>query len=182
MKHLAIDVETLSLQENAHILSIGAVFFCPETKKLGDTFYVGVNINEEQKGAHISSATVGWWLDQISNNPQSKIEGRASLEGALLELTTWIKGRIGFEMPLIYQQGSKDSDWLHSAAERHGIKLPWCYQNVYCARSLWRHAQICPDHKDYEGIAHNALDDAKFVAYRMLELPVLSQNGTPFTK
>ena len=32
MNHLAIDLETLSLEPNAHILSIGAVFFDPATR------------------------------------------------------------------------------------------------------------------------------------------------------
>ena len=40
MNHLAIDLETLSLEPNAHILSIGAVFFDPATGAMGDMFFV----------------------------------------------------------------------------------------------------------------------------------------------
>ena len=57
MNHLAIDLETLSLEPNAHILSIGAVFFDPATGEMGDSFYVEIDPQHEQPGAHVSAST-----------------------------------------------------------------------------------------------------------------------------
>lgn len=175
MNHLAIDLETLSLKPNAHILSIGAVFFCPRTKRLGPDFHIVMDPGAEQVGAHISASTVNWWFNQIvcngetafSKNPHANMD----LASALQLLVDWVKAnRCGNEELSVYQQGSLDSVWLESAGDRTGIKMPWKYNRVYCARTLWDHTGMS---WRKEGVEHNALQDAMDVAFRMMELPNL---------
>ena len=172
MNHLAIDVETLSLRENAHILSIGAAFFCPRSKKIGHSFHVVVDMGVEQKGAHISASTVAWWFGQNVARDGLLIGEQLELGEALRFFCAWIDRHVTPNTDLkIYQQGSLDSLWLNNAGARNGVKMPWMYQNVFCARTLWAHAGDTPvGFVDYDGVEHNALDDAFFVANRMLEV------------
>ena len=43
MEHCMVDLETLGKRAGCPILSIGAVFFDPVEKQLGEEFYVVVN-------------------------------------------------------------------------------------------------------------------------------------------
>lgn len=178
MKHLAIDLETLSLKPNAHILSIGAVFFCPRTKRLGPQFHIVIDPEVEQVGAHISASTVTWWFNQIVFSGETVFSQGShqlmDLASALQQLVDWVNAnRTGNDELSIYQQGSLDSIWLESAGDRTGIKMPWRYNRVYCSRTLWDHSE--PTEMPYrnEGVEHNALQDAMDVAFRMMELPNL---------
>ena len=44
MKHIMLDLETMSTASNAAIVAIGAVEFEPETGKLGREFYCNVSL------------------------------------------------------------------------------------------------------------------------------------------
>ena len=178
MNHLAIDLETLSLKPNAHILSIGAVFFCPKTKRLGPKFHILIDPEAEQVGAHISASTVNWWFNQIVFSGETAFiegaHGNMELASALQLLVDWVNGiRAGNEELSVYQQGSLDSVWLESAGDRTGIKMPWKYNRVYCARTLWDHSEPTAIPYRNEGVEHNALSDAMDVAFRMMEVPNL---------
>ena len=178
MNHLAIDLETLSLKPNAHILSIGAVFFCPRTKRLGPMFHIVIDPEAEQVGAHISASTVAWWLNQVVLSGETAFSqgshGSTDLASALQQLVYWVNDiRCGNEELSVYQQGSLDSVWLESAGDRTGIKMPWRYNRVYCARTLWDHSETTGVPYRNEGGDHNALEDAMDVAFRMMELPNL---------
>lgn len=175
MHHLAIDLETLSLKPNAHILSIGAVFFCPRTKQLGPKLHLVIDPEAEQVGAHISASTVTWWFNQIvssrgtafSQGPHQLMD----LASALQQLGYWVDANhSGNEELSVYQQGSMDSIWLESAGDRTGIKMPWKYNRVYCARTLWHHSEPTEMPWHNEGTEHNAMQDAMDVAIRMMEL------------
>ena len=178
MHHLAIDLETLSLKPNAHILSIGAVFFCPRTKRLGSQFHIVINPEAEQVGAHISASTVNWWFNQIVFSRELAFnqcpQEYRDLTSAIQLLVDWVHAnRSGNEELSVYQQGSLDSVWLESAGDRTGVKMPWRYNRVYCARTLWDHTEPTASPYRNEGVEHNALQDAMDVAFRMMELPNL---------
>ena len=70
----------------------------------------------------------------------------------------------------VYQQGDRDAMWLVNAAREQRLVMPWSYRDVFCARTLWKHSVAGADFVEYAGVAHNALDDARFVATRMLEV------------
>lgn len=165
MNHLALDLETLSLKENAHILSIGGVFFDPTKGEMGNTFYVELDLTLEQKGADISDSTLAWWESQ----PDGLLpDGNETLHSALTQLVEFINSADGDIR--IYQQGDKDCLWLNDALTRNDIRVPWNYRNVFCARTLWSHVDSPENFVDYNGTVHNALDDAKFVAHRMMNI------------
>ncbi|MBK0004878.1 3'-5' exonuclease, partial [Erwinia sp. S38] len=47
MNHLMIDLETMGNKPNAAIVSIGAVFFEPDSGEIGNTFYSNVQLESE---------------------------------------------------------------------------------------------------------------------------------------
>ena len=63
--HLMIDVETLSLKENAAILSIGACTFDLESRTIGKDFHMRCNpFTEGSMIFDISYGTLQWWFHQ----------------------------------------------------------------------------------------------------------------------
>ena len=179
MRHLAIDLETLSLRENAHILTIGAAFFDPEqgSGAAMPSFHVEVARGVEQYGAHVDAGTAVWWMGQVSARGMARFgfgsERTVPLADALREFVAFIDDNVEPNADLlVYQQGSKDADWLVNAGKREGVQLPWRYQNVFCGRTLWAHSPLaeCGQLVPVTGTSHNALDDAIWLANRMINV------------
>ena len=169
MNHLAIDLETLSLEPNAHILSIGAVFFDPATGEMGDSFYVEIDPKHDQPNAHVSASTAAWWASQPAGVFPSG--GEVMIGDALRQFIAFIDRNVTPNERLrVYQQGDRDAMWLVNAAREQRLVMPWSYRDVFCARTLWKHSVVGADFVEFTGVGHNALDDARFVATRMLEV------------
>ena len=174
---LAIDLETLSLKENAHILSIGAVLFNVSSGVMVDEFHMPIDIEQDQNGADVSKSTLKWWISEIEKGTPFP-HGDGSPDYVLSMFESWVDGcRDQYNIPSkslrVYQQGDRDSMWINSAWERiFGEKWThWYYWNVFCSRTLVTHfgiENLPPELKSLEvGKAHDALEDAKFVAKRI---------------
>lgn len=169
MNNLAIDCETLSLEPNAHILSIGAQFFDPVTGAMGTSFYVEIDAKYAQPNADVSASTAAWWANQPTGvMPQ----GSVMIGDAIRQFVAFIDENVLPHHGLnVYQQGDRDALWLSHAGNQQGVAMPWVYHSVYCARTLARHFRNwAVDYVDLQGVPHNALDDARFVAHRMCEV------------
>ena len=175
-KHISIDFETLSLKENAVLLSLGACVFDPATGEIGQTFYSAID-PRTQPGRDISASTVIWWLGQ-EQAARDKIldsvnaadvladggeEDEALYETAALPINHvamafngWIES-LGGEVEC-WSNGAVDHAWLNSMFEYSGFKNPIQFWHQRDYRTL---KAMYPDTKanDY-GTAHNALDDA----------------------
>lgn len=67
MNNLMIDLESMGKKPNAPIVSIGAVFFDPQSGELGQEFYTAVNLESAmEQGAVPDGDTILWWLRQSS--------------------------------------------------------------------------------------------------------------------
>ena len=65
MNNLMIDLETMGKNKDAPIVSIGAVFFTPETGDIGQEFYAVVSLESAmEQGATPDGDTILWWLKQ----------------------------------------------------------------------------------------------------------------------
>ena len=91
--HIVPDIETLSLQNTAAIVSIGAVAIDPFGSVIGQ-FYINIDPEsyDTHPNFHIDDATVAWW-----NNPE-RAEAKKTLsydmyfiEHALITFNNWIK-------------------------------------------------------------------------------------------
>lgn len=65
MTDLMIDFETLGQDPSTCVISLGAVFFDPDTGQKGPTFYMAFEIDEQiKKGRTITGDTLKWWMNQ----------------------------------------------------------------------------------------------------------------------
>ena len=92
MNNLMIDLETMGKNKDAPIVSIGAVFFTPETGDIGQEFYTVVSLESAmEQGATPDGDTILWWLKQ---SPEARaaicIDDTLSISDALSELSHFI--------------------------------------------------------------------------------------------
>lgn len=155
-----IDIETLSLDTDAVILSIGAVAF--DRNIIGDTFERSINISSNlDHDRSIEGDTLEWWLQQDTEATDVLVGGK-DLEPALVEFVTWYD-EIGFD-EVWANSPSFDCTKLEHAFDSLGLETPWTYDEKRDYRTLRNlPLDVDPD-VDFDGTEHNALDDALYQA------------------
>jgi len=158
-----LDLETVDTAPTSAIVSIGAVYFCPETKKLGREFYQPVNVNSCYKlGLTKSEKTLDWWQTQSVEARRVFIDNdRVNLGYALNEFSVFTdKGCY------VWGNGAAfDNAILANAYNVLGLATPWKFYNDRCYRTI---RTLLPESMDRIGIHHNALDDAKTQATHLM--------------
>ncbi len=82
MNHLMVDLETMGNGPYAPVISIGAVFFDPNTGETGEEFSVNISLESSMRyRARPDASTILWWLEQSE-------EARKSLTSNTQELST----------------------------------------------------------------------------------------------
>ena len=149
-----VELETVSLENNAAILSIGAVVF--DERGVRDTFYSKVDLNScVALGLHVSDSTMEWWSKQDQIARQEAFSGKETIQFALQEFTEWL----GDTEVVIYGNGATaDNIWLANAYVAANQPVPWKYYNSLCYRTLVK--LLPPNIWHAPGIAHHALEDA----------------------
>ena len=172
--HVMIDLETLSLADNALILSLGAVKFDPNAKPIGDkhelidAFYVAIDPTScQQFGLHIDAGTVMWWLQQ------DRADARAALLGTRMhDLPTALEA-FGMwygpdSLPTWGNGAAYDNVVLKNAFKAINQPRPWHYRDDRCYRTVRALAPGVP--MTDVGTAHVALDDATAQAYHLQDI------------
>lgn len=92
MNNLMIDLESMGKKPNAPIVSIGAVFFDPQSGELGQEFYTAVNLESAmEQGAVPDGDTILWWLRQSSEARSAIcVDDAMPISSALSELSHFI--------------------------------------------------------------------------------------------
>lgn len=92
MNNLMIDLESMGKKPNAPIVSIGAVFFDPQSGELGQEFYTAVNLESAmEQGAVPDGDTILWWLRQSSEARSAIcVDDAMPISSALSELSYFI--------------------------------------------------------------------------------------------
>jgi hypothetical protein len=168
MTDIMVDLETLSVRNNAIILTIGAIKFdrnkilpksisdIPEEKM----FYKRIKISSCEKiGLHRDSETENWWKKQ---HPDAYKEAfgfetdRIDIKNALKDFSKWF----GFST-YIWGNGSIfDITILSEAYLRCNLPVPWKFYNVRDLRTI---LDVCDiRHEDNNTNKHNALYDCFF--------------------
>ncbi|AQN32313.1 exodeoxyribonuclease VIII [Pseudoalteromonas phage PHS21] len=164
-----IDIETLSTEQDAAIISIAAVYFNPETGAIGDDFYTNVNLQSNiNAGRNISASTLLWWMQQ----EKSAQEQVFSLNHTAPKLSDSLKLFIEFfknDSLKVWGNGATfDMTILESAFKRCKLTTPWKFWNIRDVRTAVEMGQLLDFNpkKDmpFTGIRHNALDDSKHQA------------------
>ena len=96
MIHAMIDLETLSTNPNAVILTIGAVKFDPYTQmKPYDDLYFRVDVDSQtQMGRHVMQDTLDWWGQQPKEISEEALsdQDRIGLQDMVKAINKWCVG------------------------------------------------------------------------------------------
>ena len=182
VKDLMIDFETLGLDDNCVVLSIGAVAFDRDSFDLGEPFYATfVPFLDEQVGAGrtINPNTVMWWLQQ-SDEARQGLQDASGVDmfrdiGSLLSEfhRLFIDGT-----PVPAQRiWAKDPDFDVAILKSLWRSFPPIYNHPFPFKhNAGRSVRTIEDigagvsRAPFEGTPHNALDDAIAQAKRVQEV------------
>ncbi|EMX25701.1 exonuclease family protein [Escherichia coli MP021566.1] len=165
--HLMIDLETMGKNPDAPIISIGAIFFDPQTGDMGPEFSKTVDL--ETAGGVIDRDTIKWWLKQSREAQSAIMTDEIPLDDALLQLREFIDENSGEFFVQVWGNGANfDNTILRRSYERQGIPCPWRYDNDRDVRTIVELGKAIDfDARTaipFEGERHNALDDARHQA------------------
>lgn len=172
---IMLDLETMGTGPDAAITAIGAVVFDLETGKLGKTFYEIVNLESSMdSGGAVTASTILWWMKQGDAARGEFARKGCSINVALARFSEWISGlthTVGIHTSRgrIWGNGAAfDNVILRSAYERSENITPWVFRNDMCFRTI---RALWPDVEGTQvGTSHNALDDAKYQAFLLMDI------------
>lgn len=188
MKHIMVDIETLSTAVNATVLSIGAVEFDPMSGKIEREFYHELDLSD-QTNRHIDVNTMQWWVKQCLVNTDN-IEfltkpnsHKDDIDFVLVKLGAFIVGKDthyfdraeGYEKIALW---ACDPDFdiaiLDNLYKERSLILPWKYSEPKSVRTVRMLTQIAGMEIPEIEADHNALNDcirqAKEVSYFIANL------------
>lgn len=162
-----LDLETLSSQPDAAIISIGACTFRTDgtstpaaDRKL---FCTAVDMASAQRtGGHIDARTVLWWLQQSDAARAAAVGGGnpPDITTALAAFRSWLTALASENNGVrVWGNGAGfDNVVLRRAYERLNLEAPWAFYQDRCYRTL---KNLRPDVvMERMGTAHSALDDS----------------------
>lgn len=165
--HLMIDLETMGKNPDAPIISIGAIFFDPQTGDMGPEFSKTIDL--DTAGGVIDRDVIKWWLKQSREAQSAIMTDEIPLDDALLQLREFIAENSGEFFVQVWGNGANfDNTILRRSYERQGIPCPWRYYNDRDVRTIVELGKTIDfDARTaipFEGERHNALDDARYQA------------------
>ncbi|EYV05391.1 exodeoxyribonuclease VIII [Escherichia coli O121:H19 str. 2010C-3840] len=165
--HLMIDLETMGKNPDAPIISIGAIFFDPQTGDMGPEFSKTIDL--DTAGGVIDRDVIKWWLKQSREAQSAIMTDEIPLDDALLQLREFIDENSGEFFVQVWGNGANfDNTILRRSYERQGIPCPWRYCNDRDVRTIVELGKAVDfDARTaipFEGERHNALDDARYQA------------------
>lgn len=168
--HVMIDLETLSAANDAAIVSIGAVGFTRERGIHSDFYQVIARKSAEQYGS-VNADTLAWWAKQSPEAQRVLTEGTRLLPDVLRDFAEWFNGVAewfnGVAGRFVWGNGATfDNVILRNAYAKTGIPCPWHFRGDRCYRTAA--AIFAAPRLPREGVAHNALDDARHQARVLL--------------
>lgn len=163
ISEVMIDLETMSLNPDASILTIGAVKFNRKkrvrTIKNMDTFYRRITISScEKAGLHVDPENINWWKNQSAEAIYEAIEhpDRVPIKQALVEFSEWFG-----DSELIWANGDDfDCVILASAYKACKIPVPWKFWNTRDVRTILDIAGVNLKDMPPPKVLHHALYDA----------------------
>lgn len=170
--HIMVDLETWGTTPGSDLRSIGAIVFDPIAGTLGETFYVNT-CNGARYGLFRDSDTEKWWADQ-SQAAQSVLEEHSTDLALAFGCFSdwWIEQQGGpatrDHYARFWANGSHfDFVLLEAAYRAMGQKVPWIYRAPRDCKTAWDMAGGVD--LPFEGVEHNALDDARHQARCVIE-------------
>lgn len=167
VKHIMIDIETLSTAKNAVVLSIGAVHFDPKTGVILDEFYKELRLSD-QANRKVDIGTVQWWMKQVAEHPerarifeQGDINEHCPVRNALLLLRDFIESHRPIEQDFCVWACDPDFDLdiLATLYADYDLTVPWKYYEPKSVRTVRMLGKELGLPKLDVTKTHNALED-----------------------
>lgn len=168
MIHAMIDLETLSTNPNATILTVGGVKFNPHTfEEPAQGMYFRVDVNKQTSmGRDVMQDTVNWWSKQpkeISDEAFSD-DNRISLDDMIKKINKFSVG-----VDVFWCQGPLfDYAILQDIYKQLGYPVPWQYWQIRDSRTLF--SLVPRDSNEQRTGLHNALEDCYFQAKKVQQV------------
>ena len=155
--HIMLDLETLGLNPNSVILSVGAALFSLDGK-IEALYHSRVTIQScLEEGLQIDGSTIEWWMSQKKENIDRLFAVKAKeLSLVLDEVYILVKQAAPYKR-YVWSHGSNfDTVLYENACKKVGVPIWWDFRDVRDTRTLF-------DVANYKYTAkggHDALDDA----------------------
>lgn len=183
MLDISLDIETLSLAQNATVISIGAVAF--DRTQILAGFYANIVGTAEYQtnmlNRHIDQGTLDWWNQQtpeakkvfdpnqihiIDSIPDYAHIRNNTLENALSKFVLWCRN---YPKARVWGLGSDfDNVVMRSLYNDMNMEQPWTHKQNACLRTLLHLFPL--KEKPMFGIEHNAIDDAVAQAFSIQKI------------
>ena len=162
-----LDLETMGVESNSVICSIGAVKFDvrrgPDDPFI-DEFYTTIDAEDcANNGLVFSQTTIDWWKKQPKEVLAQLRKDTVPLRTALEKFTSWFGPR---SLPVWGCGAGFDNVLLENAYKAIGEVRPWVPWDDRCYRTVKNLIMITPPKR--EGTYHNALDDARYQTKHLL--------------
>lgn len=176
-EHFTLDIETLSTEPNAVVLSFALVAFDPNGTLPNTVFHERFLHLDEQfaLGRDMSESTLLWWMAQLrAPRKQQERAPRGTCGEAVMDMVRWLRTMTGegdqIEGPMVSQRAKiwgngKDFDVviLGDLARQLGFETPWLFRNARCFRDLYlQHPDVTTEVPNL--IKHSAEHDALWEA------------------
>jgi 3' exoribonuclease, RNase T-like len=167
--HVALDLETASLESNAAIVQLAAVCNNPSYQE----FNIRISlVSNEIAGRHISKETMEWWDIQDSELRKKVFGGTDGLPEAMAAFHQWANEISMYQLDRIVLWGNGtefDNVILQNAFEQFAT-WPFHYRNAHHLRTLLttvpQHVQEYAHNLFIEhnpgNVQHDALHDARY--------------------
>lgn len=180
--HLMWDLETLSTENNANVISIGGVFFFMEgtegnlVYKEKQKFKYNIKIEQEKENNfHIKRDTVEWWLGKPTNAIQQAFLNHVSPRDVLVELKYMIDMyKENYNIMTWGNADSFDTEILLHLYKVYDVTFPIKYYERSCYRSICNYKKAflgkAFPQRNQLGVFHNSVDDAVSQAKHLVEV------------
>ena len=168
MIHAMIDLETLSTNPDAVILTVGGVKFNPYSSvEPSQGMYFRVDVDSQTKqGRDVMEDTLDWWSNQPAEIREEALgdKDRISLQDMIKTINKWSVG-----VDVFWCQGPLfDYAILQNLYKQIGHPVPWQYWQIRDSRTLFSLVPRDPNEK--REALHNALADCYFQAKKVQKI------------
>ena len=165
MIHAMIDLETLSTNPNATILTVGGVKFDPYTRaEPSQGMYFRVDVDSQTAmGRDVMQETLDWWGTQDKEIMEEALgdNDRISIDEMLKTINKWCVG-----VDVFWSQGPLfDYAILQDFYAQMKTPVPWNYWQIRDSRTLF--SLVPRDQNEKRAGLHNALEDCYFQARKV---------------
>lgn len=159
MNNLAIDIETLGTEPKAVVLSIGACFFDPESGMLGPSYYANLHVQQQiDFDRQARYETLKWWMQQSAEAQARVFHGDEPRP--LHHFSDFIADVCGDECKPWGNGATFDVSILESLFRDFSLPVPWKFYNIRDVRTIVDVSELDRSAIPFQGVPHDALDDA----------------------